>query len=293
MSESVMMKLQQFQTVPLLPVNEESLVAYSGVPGAFAEEAAVQFFGEMTKRLPVANFRKVMEALVEGQADYGVLPIENSSAGNVESNYDLLSEYDVTIVGEQIIEVNQAVMALPGARMENIKTVYSHPQGLMQCSHFLEQTLWHQVSMVNTAVSARKVRDDQDITQAAIASARAARLYGLSILNPIGNNNKNNATRFIILHKEKMFESCANKIGITFGLPHKSGSLYRILGSFDKHALNMTMIESRPIPGKQWEYYFYLEFIGNLKEEPVQEALSEIAKSSIELRILGNYHTKL
>ena len=90
-----------------------------------------------------------------------------------------------------------------------------------------------------------------------------------------------------------MFESCANKIGITFGLPHKSGSLYRILGSFDKHALNMTMIESRPIPGKQWEYYFYLEFIGNLKEEPVQEALSEIAKSSIELRILGNYHTKL
>lgn len=293
MKRQLLQAIDEFQTVDELPVGDDTIVAYSGVPGAFAEQAAITFFGEQTPSLPVANFREVMEALVRGKADYGVLPIENSSAGNVETNYDLLSEYDMTIVGEQVIEVNQAVMALPDASLSDIKKVYSHPQALMQCSRYLEQMGWEQINMVNTALSAMKVRDDKDKTQAAIASERAARLFGLKILNPVGNNNNNNATRFIILHKNRITAMNANKVGITLGLPHKSGSLYEILGSFERHRLNMTMIESRPIPGRQWEYYFYMEFIGSLKSEEVKQALIEIDESSINLRILGNYHTLL
>lgn len=291
MKKQLQQAIDEFQTIGELPVSDDTIVAYSGVPGAFAEAAAIAFFGEETNTLPVANFREVMEALVKGKADYGVLPIENSSAGNVETNYDLLSEYDMTIVGEQIIEVNQAVMALPEASLDDIKKVYSHPQALMQCSRYLERMGWEQVNMVNTALSAMKVRDDKDKTQAAIASERAAKLFGLKILNPVGNNNSNNATRFIILHKERITAMGANKIGITLGLPHKSGSLYEILGSFQRHQLNMTMIESRPLPGRQWEYYFYMEFIGSLKNEEVKQALLEINESSTNLRILGNYHT--
>ncbi|MDD5949110.1 MAG: prephenate dehydratase [Lachnospiraceae bacterium] len=283
--------LKEFCVIQSIPVDENTVVAYSGVPGAFAEQAAVDFFGESCHRLPVGSFRQVMESLEQNEAQYGVLPIENSSAGNVESNYDLLSEYDMTIVGEQIIEVNQALLALPGTKLEQIRTVYSHPQGLMQCSRFLEQWDWHLVSMNNTAKSAKKVKEEQDYSQAAIASERAAKLYGLEILNPVANNNRNNATRFIILSKNRIYTKDANKIGITFGLPHESGSLYNVLGSIVNHNLNMTMIESRPIPGKQWEYYFYIEFIGNLENAEVTMALSEISRTSIELRILGNYHT--
>lgn len=280
-----------FHKVERLESGDSIRVCYQGVPGAFAEQATIAFFGDECDTINVKSFRDVMIALEEGKADYGVLPIENSSAGNVESNYDLLGEYDMTIVGEQIIAVNQALLALPGTKLSDIRTVYSHPQGLMQCAKYLEDTDWRQVSMLNTALSAKKVQEDQDSTQAAIASVRAAQLYGLEVLNPSINTVKNNATRFIILSKSKIYEKKANKIGITFGLPHESGSLYNILGFFNEHHLNMTMIESRPIPNRQWEYYFYIEFIGNLEDEHVQQALMGMAEMSIQLRILGNYIT--
>jgi chorismate mutase/prephenate dehydratase len=291
--EQMEREIGRFDAVERLPLESSCVVSYSGVPGAFAEAAVIAFFGDDVSRLPVSNFREVMESLVDGRAQYGVLPIENSSAGNVESNYDLLKEYDVSIVGEQVISVNQAVMAVPGTKLSQIARVYSHPQGLMQCSRYLEQTGWQQIDMVNTAVAAKKVRDEQDMTQAAIASQRAAELYGLEILNPMVNNDKNNATRFVVLSRRRMHTADANKIGIAFDLPHQSGSLYQVLGSIVRYNLNMTMIQSRPIPDKQWEYYFFIEFIGNLKEEAVIKALTEIASSSIRLRIIGNYHTEL
>lgn len=283
---------RQFLKVEQLSITNYTKVAYSGVPGAFAEAAAIAFFGEDVERLPVSDFREVMEALESGDADFGVLPIENSSAGNVESNYDLLGEYNMSIIGEQIIEVNQALMAIPGTDLSQIETVYSHPQGLMQCSKFLTEKGYKQVSLVNTAVAAMKVRDDNDPTQAAIASSRAAKLYGLEILNPVANNNEKNATRFIVLSHNSIYTKDANKIGIAFGLPHESGSLYKVMGSIVTNDLNMTMIESRPIPGKQWEYYFYIEFLGNLEDENVQTALGEIGEYAIDLRVLGNYRTK-
>lgn len=281
--------MQKFQKVQGLSITKETIVAYQGVPAAFGEQAAVEFFGENCNRIHVESFRDVMIALEEGRVQFGVLPIENSSAGNVETNYDLLSEYDMTIVGEQVIEVNQALMVLPGTSYADIKTVYSHPQALAQCSIRLEQEGWHQVSMLNTALSAKMVREKEDSSIAAIASKRAAELYQLEILEPVFNNVSNNATRFIVLSKNKEYVENANKVGVTFGLPHKSGALYQILGSIQEQGLNMTMISSRPIPGKQWEYYFFLEFLGNFEQEPVQNALQAMRENSINLRILGNY----
>ena len=151
---------------------------------------------------------------------------------------------------------------------------------------------WQQVSTLNTALSAKMVRESGDSTKAAIASKRAAELYELEILEPKFNHASNNATRFVVLSKSRQYVENANKIGVTFGLPHKSGALYKILESIYEHQLNMTMIESRPIPGKQWEYYFFLEFIGSFDEEKVQETLETMKKNSIDLRILGNYHSK-
>ena len=284
--------MQTFQKVQGLCITEETIVAYQGVPGAFGEQAVIAFFGKECNRIYVTSFRDVMLALEEGTVQYGVLPIENSSAGNVEDNFDLLSEYDIAIVGEQIIEVNQALMVLPGTSLADIKTVYSHPQALSQCSKRLEQMGWQQVSTLNTALSAKMVRESGDSTKAAIASKRAAELYELEILEPKFNHASNNATRFVVLSKSRQYVENANKIGVTFGLPHKSGALYKILESIYEHQLNMTMIESRPIPGKQWEYYFFLEFIGSFDEEKVQETLETMKKNSIDLRILGNYHSK-
>ncbi len=288
---SVSEQLSSFKSVPKLDVTEDTVVVYSGVPGAFAEMALVSFFGEDVVKKPVSSFRDVMETLARNEATYAVLPIENSSAGNVESNYDLLAEYDMFIVGEQIIDVNQAFMVCPGAELSDVKTVYSHPQALMQCSKFLEQHGWKLVSMSNTARSAKKVIDEGDYSQAAIASERAAKLYGLKIVEPIANNNSNNATRFIVLTKGAIVAEAANKIAIAFALPHESGALYRILGDIYNHKLNMTMVESRPIPGKQWEYYFYVEFIGSVSDDNVKEALKDIDEDSIGLRVLGNYIT--
>lgn len=281
-----------FEKYDTLPVDENTVAAYAGVPGAFAEEATAVFFGEDVKRLPVKSFGEIVQALKEGRAQYGVMPIENSSAGNVETNYDLLGTEDVTIVGEQVIPVEQSVMAVEGADLSTIRQVYSHPQGLMQCSRFLEEQGWEQISTSNTALSAKKVKESGDISRAAIASPRAARLYGLNILKRNANNDKSNCTRFLILSSRHFYVKGADKISLAFGVPHESGTLYKVLGAFERNRINMTMIESRPLPEKVWEYYFFVDIIGDLSETRVLKALREVRLVSTGLRILGNYKSE-
>ena len=226
----------------------------------------------------------------EGRADFAVLPIENSSAGAVSDNYDLLVKHNVYIVGETELPVNHALLGLPGATLEDIHQVYSHPQALMQCSQYLNShRQWRQISMENTAVSAKKVLEDGDVTQAAVASEIAGKLYGLKVLEPSINYNKNNATRFIILAKDPVYQKEANKISICFECAHKSGTLYNMLGNLIYNDVNMLMIESRPIPGKSWEYRFFVDVEGNLSDPAVQNALKGIAEEAATLRILGNY----
>lgn len=270
---------------------EGKRVVFQGVAGAYSQAAMEEFFGPIADSYSVDTWRDAMEALQNKEADYAVLPIENSTAGAVTENYDLLVEYDVAIIGEQIIQINHALLGLPEASMEDITCVFSHPQALMQCDGYLrnQHPEFETVALANTAMSAQKVKKDGNIHQAAIAGEINAKIYGLQILDSQIQDIKGNETRFIIVSPKKQFLSDAKQVSLCFELPHEKGSLYRILSHFIFNGLNMTRIESRPIRGKQWEYRFFLDFEGNLQEEGTQNALIGLEEETNFLRILGNY----
>lgn len=265
-------------------------VVFQGVEGAYSHLAMKTYFGENVDNFHVETFRDVMEAIAKGQADFGILPIENSTAGSVNDNYDLLTEYDNYIIGEQIIKAEHVLLGNPDSSLDTIKKVYSHPQGLMQCKKYLEEHRdWEQIPVLNTAVSAKKVSEDNDRTQASIASRFAAEFFGLKILEERDICNQTNSTRFIIITNKKIFKKAAKKISICFEVPHISGSLYNILSHFIYNNLSMTKIESRPLEGRNWEYSFFLDFEGNLQDSAVLNALRGIEAEAINMKILGNY----
>lgn len=278
-----------FRRVEGLPA-EGARIVYQGVEGAYSHGAALQYFGEAADVYHVEHFGDAMEEVQAGRADFAVLPIENSSAGAVVDLYDILTRYSNSIVAETFLPVNHVLLGTAEAKEEQIKTVYSHPQALMQSSGYLNSHRdWKQISMENTAVAARKVLEDGDPTQAAVASEIAGRLYGLKVLKPSIQNNKGNTTRFVILAREQVYRRDAGKISICFELPHRSGTLYNILGHFIFNHVNMVMIESRPIPGRNWEYRFFVDIEGNLEDAAVKNALKGIGAEALNLRILGNY----
>lgn len=265
-------------------------VVYQGVEAAYSHQAMRQYFGEEVQNFHVPSFRDAMEAIQEGKADYAVLPIENSSAGIVNDTYDLLVQYECCIVAETFVKVEHCLLGTKEAQLSDIRTVYSHPQGLMQCSKYLEEHKdWVQMSYSNTAASAKKVLEDQDVSQAAIASALAGELYGLKILAKRINYNAENTTRFIIVTKDKIYRKGAKKVSICFEVPHASGTLYNMLSHIIFNNLSMTKIESRPIEGRNWEYRFFLDLEGNLGEFSVINALRGISEEAIEFKILGNF----
>ena len=265
-------------------------VVFQGAQGAYSQAAMEQYFGSDIKSFHVDTFRDAMVAIEEGSADFAVLPIENSSAGIVSEIYDLLVEFENYIIGEQIIEIEHCLLGIPGTKKETLKSVYSHPQSLMQCERYLSgHTQWKQISMQNNAFAAKKVADDKDLTQAAIAGAYAGRVYGLEVLEKGINDSNTNSTRFIIVCNQKIFLEDAKKISICFEIPHQSGSLYHILSHFIYNNLNLTKIESRPIEGQNWEYRFFVDFDGNLSQSAVKNALRGLRDESRNMKILGNY----
>ena len=279
--------------LPFIPQKDlgfkKARVVFQGAEGAYSQAAMNRFFGKEIQSFHVDTFRDAMTAIEEGRADFAVLPIENSTAGIVNEIYDLLTEFENYIVGEQIINIEHCLMAVPGTRLEDIKTVYSHPQSLMQSSNYLGKTGWQQISMKNNAFAAQKVKEDGLFHQAAIASEAAAEIYGLEILEKGVNNLKGNSTRFIIVTNQKVFQEDAEKISICFEVPNESGSLYHILSHFIYNNLNMTKIESRPLEGRNWEYRFFIDFEGNLADSAVKNALSGIREEARNMKILGNY----
>ncbi len=264
-------------------------VVFQGAEGAYSQAAMVQYFGDKVNSFHVDTFRDAMIALEEGSADFAVLPIENSTAGIVSEIYDLLQEYENYIVGEQIIKIEHCLLGVPGAGLEDIRTVYSHPQSLMQSSKYLALHDWHQVSMQNNAFAARKVAGDGDRTQAAIAGEHAAKVYGLRVLQEKINHSGTNSTRFIIVTNQKIYKKDAGKVSICFEVPHESGSLYHMLSHFIYNHLNMTKIESRPIEDRNWEYRFFIDFEGNLADSAVKNALRGLREEARNMKILGNY----
>lgn len=264
-------------------------VVFQGADGAYSQAAMEKFFGKEIHSFHVDTFREAMEAIDEGAADYAVLPIENSTAGIVSEIYDLLVEFENYIVGEQIIRIEHCLMGVPGSTIEGIKTVYSHPQSLMQSARYLSEHDWQQISMQNNAFAAKKVATDGDPTQAAIASEHAAGIYGLEVLKKGVNQSDSNSTRFIIVTNQKIFRKDAGKISICFEVPHESGSLYHMLSHFIYNNLNMTRIESRPIPERSWEYRFFVDFEGNLADGATKNALRGLREEALNMKILGNY----
>lgn len=206
------------------------------------------------------------------------------------NNYDLLLKYKNYIVGEVYVPVAHMLLGVPGAELSDIRTVYSHAQALAQSSDFLSAHKdWKQIAVLNTAVAAKKVMEEKDPSQAAVASRTAGELYGMEILAKEINNVKGNTTRFLILGKEPVYAKTAGKVSVAFEIAHKSGSLYNILGNFIFNNVNMTMIESRPIPEKSFEYRFFVDFEGNLSDAGVRNALTGLAAEASVMRILGNY----
>lgn len=278
-----------FTEVSELVMFPDTRVVYAGVPGSFTGMACEKFFGKDIDSYGVVKFKDVALALNRGDADYGVLPIENSSAGDVTGVYDILLENDVCIVGEVFVKVDHCLLGCPGSKIEEIKTVFSHPQGLMQCAPYLEKLGVEQISVDNTAIAAELVAEKGNPEQAAIASRRAAELNGLDILEESINFESTNVTRFVILSKKRQYTKNADKISISFSLLHESGTLYNILSHFLYNDLNLSHIESVPLPDRQWKYRFYIDISGNLHDPAVRNALQGVRAEVADFKILGNY----
>ena len=265
-------------------------VVYQGEPGCYSEEAAVGFFGPEVSSRGLAWFPDVFAALERGEADYAVLPVENSSTGSIRQVYDLLAQYNYYVVGECQVKVEHCLMALPGAALEDIQAVYSHEQGLMQCERYLDAHRgWRRVPTLDTAGSAKQVAGSGDRAAAAICSRRAAEIYGLHILAEGVNYNAMNHTRFVVVSPVLELRPGRNKISAVFRLPHQSGSLHEILTVFAVQGLNLLKIESRPIPGRGWEYLFFLDFTGDLAAPEMDGVLHGLGQLAAEFRILGNF----
>ena len=265
-------------------------IVFQGVEGAYSQQAMTEYFGQECDSFHVETWKDAMEAIQNGEADFAVLPIENSTAGIVSENYDLLVEYDNYIVGEQVIQIKHALLGLPETELADIQSVYSHPQALMQCGNYLyEHADWEKISLKNTAVAAKKVKEDADKTQAAIASTLTAELYGLKVLDANISNSQSNETRFIIVTNKHICAKTANNISICFEVAHESGSLYHILSHFIYNNINMTNIQSRPIKDKNWEYRFFVDFEGRLEDTAVINALRGIKEEATSMKVLGTY----
>ena len=267
-------------------------VVYQGLPGAYSDIAMVQVFGPDVKNFHVRTWRMAMEAVRDGRADFAVLPVENSTTGFITDVFDLLEEFDNYIIGETYVKVGHVLCALPGTSLSDIRKVYSHPQGIMQCSKFLDaHPDWKVAQELNTAASAKKVADEKDRTQAAIASAQAAESYGLEVLQEGISDFTGNETRFLIVENQRCFVKSADKMCILFETPNEPGSLYAILSHIVYNGLNMSWIESRPILGSTREFRFFVEFDGNINDPAVIDAMRGIQEESRSVRLLGNYRS--
>ena len=280
---------RDYELVDSLPLTDVKVV-FQGVEGAYSYAAMRAYFPDTIKSFHAKTFRDAMEEVFSGKADYAVLPIENSTQGIVTDIYDLLAEYELHIVGEQVIPVDHVLLGIPGTEIQDIERVYSHPQALSQCSRFLERhPQWKTVKTENTAASAKRIQEEHNPTQAAIASRAAGELFGLKILAENICHNDQNVTRFIIVSAKALYEKNAEKISVCFELPHSTGTLYNMLSHIIYNGLNMSRIESRPIPGKTWEYRFFVDFEGNLKDPAVKNAIRGLKAEANRVRVLGNY----
>jgi len=265
------------------------IVAFQGETGAYSEDAAFQFFGPSIQVKPCENLDDVFRAVAEDKAQFGIVPIENSLEGSITQSYDLLLDSNIRVCGETELRVAHCLIVNPGTRLDSIKRLYSHPQALGQCRAFLRHLNCELIPAYDTAGSVKMIKEKRITDGAAIASARAAEIYGMHILARSIENHPNNFTRFFILAKQDSPPSGNDKTSIVFSVKHRSGALSESLKTLALRNINMTKIESRPTRQKPWEYNYYLDFEGHREDKIVREALVELEKTSLFHKVLGSY----
>lgn len=265
-------------------------VAFQGERGAYSEAAAVGFFGENIRPIACESFEHVFTGVQNGEWDNGVVPIENSLAGSIHRNYDLLLRYDLFIVGEYNLRVAHNLIALPGVSLADVKRVYSHPQALAQCERSLAALgEVETVPTYDTAGSVRMLKDEDIQDGAAIASRRAAEIYRMDILASDFEDNSQNYTRFLVLHPEESEPEGSAKTSVVFAVGNEPGVLFKCLSVFALRDIDLTKIESRPLQGRPWEYLFYLDFAGSLREDRFRNAINHLQEITTFFRNLGSY----
>ena len=264
-------------------------VAFQGEIGAYSEEAAFRFFDSSIQTKPYESLDEVFKVVQEGYVPFGIVPVENSLEGSISRVYDLLLDSNLKVCGEIELKITHCLIANPEARLELIKKVYSHPQALAQCQSFLKHLGCELIPTYDTAGSVKMIKEKRIIDGGAIASAKAAQIYGMKVIAKEIEDNPNNFTRFFILAKEDSPPTGNDKTSIVFSVKHKPGALHDALKQFAVRNINLTKIESRPTKQKPWEYNFYLDFEGHRQDQIVQEALDNLEKVSLFTKVLGSY----
>jgi len=264
-------------------------VAFQGERGAYSESAVYTFFGDETEVRPCRDLTEVFESVGKEEVPVGVVPIENSLEGSVNQTYDLFLTHNLKVSGEVIIKISHCLIANPSTSLEAVKTVYSHPQALAQCRSFLERLGSDLIPTYDTAGSVKMLKEKGLKNAAAVASKKAAEIYGMKILAKEIEDIPTNYTRFFVISKNDSHKTGKDKTSIIFAATHTPGALYQALGEFAKRSINLTKIESRPTKQKAWEYNFYLDFEGHRTEENCADALKALEKSGAFIKILGSY----
>lgn len=263
-------------------------VGYQGEPGAFSEQAVRTLFPE-AQPIPIRTLRQVFEQLEGGVVHHGVVPLENSLAGSINETYDLLSKGRAFVVGEVVIAVDHALLALPGTRLRDLKRVASHPQALAQCAEFLATLDAEAVPVYDTAGAAKRIAEEGRAGEAAIASERAAEIYGLEVLASRIQTSPSNRTRFAAIAQEMRSLASADKTSLLLEIRHEPGSLYRCLRPFADRDLNLSKLESRPIGDRPWEYWFYLDVQAGIDDPELTEALADLEREAGRVQVVGSY----
>lgn len=263
-------------------------IAFQGEPGAYSEQATFGFFGQVDT-LPCESFDSVFSAVATGACEYGLIPIENSLAGSIHQNYDLLLRHDLHIVGEYFLRVRHCLISLPGVEKREIQKVISHPQALGQCAGYLRALQVKTEPVYDTAGSVKMLKTSGDRTTAAIASRRAAEIYEMQILQEGIEDNSENYTRFLAIAPKPVVPKDDAKTSIVFTLKNQPGALFKALSVFALRDIDLTKIESRPLAGTPWNYLFYIDFAGAMTDEPVRRALNNLGEYALMLRVLGSY----
>lgn len=269
-------------------------VAFSGIAGAYAHIAATKIFPDANAH-PMPNFEKAYDSVVKGDCDSVILPIENSMAGEVGSNIDMISFGSLYITGIYELQISHNLLGKPGTKLEDIKEVVSHTQALEQCREFIERNGLLTRNSLNTAVAAREVATSEDKTLAAIASKETAELYGLEIIKESVNENSSNTTRFAVLSRERHIDVNNNLFTLVFTVKHEAGALAKAIDIIGEFGFNMQMIKSRPLKNSLWQYYFFTELEGNPDCENGKKMLEKLSAFCEELRVIGSYgkHNKI